>query len=129
MKNRRTVLIVEDDPDIRELMKIFIEADGYRVEVAADGLEALELLRRGRRPALILLDLMLPRMDGEQFLKQIRRGRLINVPVVVLSGHSDGKEKAHDLKVASYLNKPVEADELLNTVRKFADRRSIKDVA
>jgi DNA-binding response OmpR family regulator len=110
-------------------MKIFIEADGYRVDVAADGLDALEQLQRGHRPALILLDLMLPRLDGEQFLKQVRMGPFADVPVVVLSGHSDGKNKAHALKVASYLNKPVEADELLNTVRKFADRGSGKDAA
>jgi DNA-binding response OmpR family regulator len=130
MKNKRTVLIVEDDPDIRQLMKIFIEADGFYVELAADGVEALEQLRNGSRPNLIILDLMLPRMDGEQFMKQVRdEGRFATIPVVVMSGHSEGKKKANGLKAAGFLGKPVEADELLNIVRTLAGRPSRKDAA
>ncbi len=115
-----TILIVEDDADIRELMKIFLEADGYRVSVAADGLEAIEELQRGPRPALILLDLMMPRMDGEQFLKQMRASRYADVPVVIMSGHTAAEKKAAELKAALCWLKPVEVDELLKTVRQFA---------
>ena len=124
-----TILIVEDDADIRELMKIFLEADGYRVNVATDGLDALEELQRGPRPALILLDLMMPRMDGEQFLKQMRAGRYADIPVVIMSGHPAAEKKAEELNAAFCLLKPVEVDELLKTVRQFALAGLRNDVA
>ena len=124
-----TILIVEDDSDIRELMKIFLEADGHRVKLAADGLGAFEELNAGPRPQLILLDLMMPRMDGEQFLKQLRGSRFANVPVVIMSGHSAAEKKAAELKAASCLMKPVEVDQLLKTVRLFALPGLKNDVA
>ena len=115
-----TIMIVDDDPDIRELMKIFLEADGYHVHVAADGIQALEQLHAGARPDLILLDLMMPRMDGEQFMKEIRGTRFAKIPVVIISGHSAVRRKTRELEAASFLMKPVEFNELLKTVRRFA---------
>src|SRR2546427_12110035 len=118
-ENIRTILIVEDDADIRELMKIFLEADGYRVNLAADGLDAFEELRAGPRPALILLDLMMPRMDGEHFLERLRGSRFANIPVIIMSGHCAAERKAEELSVVQCLMKPVEVDQLLKTVRQF----------
>ncbi len=115
-----TILIVEDDADIRQLMKIFLEADGYRVHLAADGVDAFQELSAGQRPALILLDLMMPHMDGEQFLKQLRSSRFADIPVVIMSGHSAAEKKAGELNAASCLMKPVEVDQLLKTIRQFA---------
>ncbi len=123
MPDRPTILIIDDDADIRELMKILLESAGYRVKVAADGSDALDQLRTGARPALIILDLMMPRLDGEQFLKRIRAGRLADVPVVILSGHSVAEQKAGELHVACCLMKPVEVTDLLKTVRHFAPNR------
>src|SRR5215467_5460683 len=76
------ILVVDDDEDIRELLKIFLEADGYQVRLAADGLEAWQHLENGSGPALILLDLMMPRMDGEQFLRKIRCSNFAGTPVI-----------------------------------------------
>jgi two-component system chemotaxis response regulator CheY len=129
MRNTTTVLIVEDDADIREVMKIFLEANGYCVNVAADGLEALEQLRAGLRPELILLDLMMPRLDGEQFLKQFRVSRFGDIPVVIMSGHSAAEKKALEFKAAACLLKPVEGEQLLTTVRLLALSTSKNDVA
>ncbi len=128
-RSAATVLIVEDDTDIRDLMKIFLEADGYRVDVASDGIEAFAQLRAGARPAVILLDLMMPRMDGEQFLKQIRTSKFAKIPVVVISGHSIAPKKARELNADCCLMKPVEFNELLKTVRRFVQDRSSCDVA
>jgi CheY-like chemotaxis protein len=122
------VMIVDDDVDIRELIKMLLEADGYRVNLAADGVDAFEQLQAGTRPALILLDLMMPRMDGEQFLKQIRGSGFANIPVVIISGHCAVQKKAEELNVVC-LMKPVECAELLKTVRRFARARSKDDVA
>jgi CheY-like chemotaxis protein len=119
MTNATTVMIVDDDADIRELMKVFLESDGYHVYVAGDGLEAFEQLQAGARPALILLDLMMPRMDGEQFLKQVRSSRFARTPVVIMSGHNAAQEKAVEMEAASCLMKPVEVNALLTTVRRF----------
>jgi CheY-like chemotaxis protein len=121
MKNNSpTVLIVEDDADIRDLMKIFLEADGYSVDVAGDGVDAFEHLHAGTKPALILLDLMMPRMDGEQFMKEVRSTPFSKIPIVIISGHCLGPKKARELNAACCLTKPVEFSELLKTVRRFA---------
>jgi CheY-like chemotaxis protein len=122
-----TILIVEDDADITELMQLLLERDGYSVRVAADGLDALQQLRSGLEPDLILLDLMMPRMDGEQFLRRMRADNYADVPVVILSGHVSAQAKARELHAASCLMKPVESHELLQTVNQFAPAHSHKD--
>ena len=118
-KDKRTVLIVDDDADIRDLMKIILEHEGYRVNVAADGFEALQQLQGGAHPSLILLDLMMPRMDGEQFLKEMRSTRFSGTPVIIMSGHAAAQTKANELHVDFCLMKPVECSELLTTVKRF----------
>jgi DNA-binding response OmpR family regulator len=128
-ENNAAILIVEDDADIRELIKIFLEADGFQVSLAADGLDAFEELEAGPRPALILLDLMMPRMDGEQFMKQMRTSCYADIPVVIMSGHTAAEKKAQELNAAFCLLKPVEVDELLKTVRQFAMSPVKDDVA
>jgi CheY-like chemotaxis protein len=122
--NTATILIVDDDADICELMKIFLEATGYRVNVALDGYEALEQLQAGTKPALILLDLMMPRMDGEEFMTQMRSRRLPKTPVVIMSGHSVAERNANRLGAAGCLMKPVELDALLKTVQRLAPASS-----
>jgi len=124
-----SLLIVEDDADIRELMKIFLEAEGYQVSLAADGLEALEQLQSGARPSLILLDLMMPRMDGEQFLSEMHSRRLSQTPVVIMAGHCAVQQRADQLKAVCCLTKPVELEELLNTVRRLVPLSLKRDVA
>lgn len=123
------VLIVDDDADIRELLKIILETEGYRVNVAADGLDALQQLQAGMHPSLILLDLMMPRMDGEQFVKEMRSTPLSRTPVVIMSGHAAAQTKATELDAACCLMKPVECAELLATVRQFARAMSRNDLA
>lgn len=118
--NQGTVMIVDDDSDIRELMKMVIESEGYHVDVASDGLDALRQLQSGARPELILLDLMMPGMDGEQFLKEIGLNHCRNTPIVIVSGHAGAQQKADELRAACCLMKPIECDELLKAIRKFA---------
>jgi len=124
--NTPSVLIIEDDADIRELLRICLEADDYRVNTATDGLDALEQLQAGTRPALILLDLSTPRMDGEEFLQKMRASPFASIPVVIMSGHHASARKAQALKAASCLMKPVEFEELLTTVRRLTAARARK---
>jgi CheY-like chemotaxis protein len=117
-------MIVEDDEDIREMLRLVLEAGGYRVVTAADGLEAWERLAADRQPSLIILDLMMPRMDGEQFLKKLRASSQCGVPVVVMSGQPGAIQKARDLHADASLIKPVDLDDLLGTVERFVSGTS-----
>jgi|SRR5262249_34595288 len=119
-----TILIIDDDADIRELLRIILEGEGYHVNLAADGFDALEQLKAGARPALILLDLMTPRMDGEEFLKRLRHGPYAKTPVIIMSGHSAAEKASNELKAVCCLPKPVEFEELLTTVKRFMPVRA-----
>jgi CheY-like chemotaxis protein len=116
-----SVLVVDDDPANRHSVATLLGIDGHPADVAAHGREALNLLRAGCRPALILLDLMMPVMDGWAFLRQRRReAALAVIPVVVLSATGREEEAAvRTLGADAFLLKPVEPESLLNAVRRY----------
>lgn len=119
---RRTVLIVEDDVDCREATHEILESEGFAAVSVNDGAEALAYLRNAEPPGLILLDLMLPVMDGWQFLEARKaEPRLREIPVVIVSGERDLGRKASALGVEGALLKPIELDVLLETVRRFTE--------
>jgi len=105
------VLVVDDDDGIRQALELALQLDNHSVALACDGVEALAWLRDHHLPCLILMDLMMPRMDGWQLLEQLRRDeRLAHVPVVVITAFR------HDLGSAAalpILRKPIELDALL----------------
>ncbi len=114
---RTSILLVDDTDLVRDSMKVFLEAYGYSVSVAKDGCEALTLLERGLRPDLILLDLMMPVMDGFEFRKQqMQRSDLSDIPVVVYSGHYDPCLRMQELRAAAYVQKPISPHTLLHLV-------------
>ena len=91
------ILLVEDDPELREALALVLESDGYVVVTAADGVEALERLHDRLRPRVIVLDLMLPVMDGFEFrVRQTEDPELAGIPVIVLSAGGDGAPPAGD---------------------------------
>jgi CheY-like chemotaxis protein len=114
-----TVLVVDDDPDIREVLQMLLEADGYRVTTAGDGHEAWERIEGRERPALILLDLMMPRMNGERLLQLLRSSSGSSIPVVIMSGHGDSPEKTAMYRPSRFLTKPIELDHLLDVVHQL----------
>jgi len=115
------VLVVDDDPDIRETISFLLESVGHEVVTAANGEEALLCLREGLAPCMILLDLMMPIMSGWQFRDEQRRDPALSaIPVVILTGAGNAAEHAATLGVTGYLEKPVPLDTLLSTVRRFA---------
>lgn len=123
MSPKPCILVVEDDFDIRDTLAQILEAEGYIVSGAANGLEALELLRRdgAGAPALILLDLMMPVMNGWQFrAEQLQDPKLASIPVVVISADASVHQKAASIEAAGFLKKPVQLDTLLETVGRFA---------
>jgi CheY-like chemotaxis protein len=119
MTHGGTVLVVEDDLDIREVMRMVLEASGYQVLEAGDGAEALAVAR-AHRPRLILLDLMMPGMDGFQFREsQLRDPAIAAIPVVIVSGGGAVPEKAAELGAAGYLVKPTDLQRLLAVMREL----------
>jgi DNA-binding response OmpR family regulator len=122
------LLIVDDEPDFRSMLQVNFEAEGYEVLTAADGVAGLAL-HREVHPDLILLDLMLPRMDGLQFIRALREAQ-DEVPVLMLTARSDErtKLKGFDLGADDYLTKPFSVLELLSRVRAIL-RRARKESA
>ena len=114
------VLVVEDDLDIRETCRQILELEGYDVLTAANGQQAFEILRSCQvRPALILLDMMMPVMNGWEFLKsRCADPGASTIPVVVVTAAGQmGNFEAST--VQGFLKKPIELDTLLDTVKKF----------
>ena len=121
MTPRNCVMAVDDDPDILLAFKDVLELEGYSVMMARGGREALELLRRGARPAVILLDLMMPDISGWEFReRQVADASLASFPVVVVSGQGVSPRDVAELGVDGYLRKPVDLEQLLGTVGRYA---------
>jgi CheY-like chemotaxis protein len=110
------VLIVEDDEDLRDMMAQMLSIEGYRTATAANGREALDYLHHTARPNVILLDLMMPVMDGWEFRRlQKADPELAPVPVIVLSALDPGRAASVDAD--AFLKKPLDFDRLLDLVR------------
>jgi CheY-like chemotaxis protein len=114
------ILLVDDDKDVRSALSELLREEGYSVETAPNGREALARLRAGSiHPAVILLDLMMPGMDGWDFRsEQMRDPRIASVPVVVVSASGFSHESIRtQFRPAAYVQKPIEKDVLLGAIR------------
>lgn len=119
------VLVVDDDLSTREVLKLLLSNEGFSVATASDGAAALEQLRRGVHPGLILLDLMMPIMDGWQFRReQLSDPRLADIPVIVCTAAGRVGQHADGLQTLAYLNKPIDPAELIGLVRRFYPHRA-----
>jgi CheY-like chemotaxis protein len=116
--HEKLVLVVDDDPEMRDSMEMLLQSDGYAVVTAEHGEAALTSLRGGISPCAILLDLMMPVMDGFQFRQeQLSDPRIAAIPVITYSGHYDVQANAARLRPAAYFQKPVDPDVLLALIR------------
>jgi CheY-like chemotaxis protein len=120
MPRRFEVLVVEDDDDVREALLFLLEDEGVHAVGATYGRDALEKIENGLRPALILLDLMMPVMDGERFLRarKVDPG-LAAIPVVVVSAMQRMRVDPVELDVDELIPKPVDPARVLETVRQY----------
>jgi CheY-like chemotaxis protein len=113
----KNILVVDDDPLTRQALDMILGTAGYSARGAADGQEALKLLQSEPLPDLIILDLLMPGMDGWHFRREQRRvPALAVIPVVVCSGTGDADLHAAALGAAGFLDKPIDADQLLDLV-------------
>ena len=119
------ILVIDDDPDILDALSIILEAKDYQVSTARDGIEGLTNLK-AEKPDLLILDLLMPKMDGFAVLKELQDGRWTkyrNIPIVILSSVREEAsrrryelETALELRVDDYVEKPVSPDVLLKRV-------------
>lgn len=119
-ESRSTILVVEDDHDIRVSVRNLLEDEGYRVLSVTNGRIALDLLERADpAPSLIILDLMLPVMDGWQFAERLRaRPRLADIPIVIMSAYDHPPPPKGTV---GFVKKPVDTDLLLGVVDRYCD--------
>jgi CheY-like chemotaxis protein len=116
--HRCSVLVVDDDVDIRELLRVALASDGYNVAGVPNGREALHHLRSHADTCIILLDLLLPIMDGPQFRRaQLQDRSLAWIPLVVMSGSVDADRRARELGARSVISKPLDLDDVRQALR------------
>jgi len=109
----KTVVVIDDEEDVRDMLRFFLESEGYTVEVASDGVEGLALLGRVTHPCFILLDLLMPNMDGYEFRRrQVADPSLADIPVFVSTSATE--KLPADLPL---IPKPVDPDVLLQAVK------------
>ncbi|HEY4552618.1 MAG TPA: response regulator transcription factor [Bacillaceae bacterium] len=110
----KSVLVVEDDPKIRQLVKIYLQKEGYEVIEAADGLEAKEKIEQFD-PCILLLDLMLPKISGEEICRWVREDLKSMMPIIMLTAKVSEKERIHGFKLGAddYVVKPFSPGELM----------------
>jgi CheY-like chemotaxis protein len=114
------ILLVEDEPSIREDLGALLADEGYSVLTARHGADALKLLESGARPGVILLDLMMPIMDGWELRARLRAiPRLASIPVVILSGAPLGETDAGLLEASACVGKPIRLNHLLNVLARL----------
>jgi len=114
----RPVLVVDDDDATRSVERAVLTEGGFRVIEARDGEEALQAISNDP-PALVVLDIQMPGVDGPSFARRLRT-TLRRVPLVILTGVDDPKHEADRCNAEAYLSKPFDAPELLEVVRRFA---------
>jgi CheY-like chemotaxis protein len=125
LAHRCSVLVVEDEPELQDMLRVALEADGYDVAVVGDGREALRHLRSTALTCLIVLDLMLPVMDGHRFrTMQLRDRSLAWIPVIVVSGGMEAAKDARELGAHAFVRKPIDVDELREIVSRVGCSRT-----
>jgi CheY-like chemotaxis protein len=122
LKGSKSILLVEDQKQIAKVIGRMLESGGYAHHHAENGQAAIELLKKGLEPDLILLDIVMPVMDGYELLDELQGDTgLRHIPTVMLSAREDATSvmKAMKMGAVQYCTKPIHADELLQTIAKY----------
>lgn len=117
----KKVLIADDEEDVKAVLQMFLQSRGYDVITAYDGLDAIDQVNR-EKPDLVLLDIMMPMIDGFEVCRKIKANPDTNpIPVVMLSaaGHAESVQKGLDVGAVDYLVKPFEPEQLLKLIQKI----------
>jgi CheY-like chemotaxis protein len=128
-QGKTCVMVVDDDREVRDMLRLALEQVGYMVEDASNGAEALERLHGGLRPSLILLDLMMPTMTGWEFRDaMVRDPSLGSMPVVVLSAVERLEDAARAMGGLEFVSKPISIRRLLKLVGRYCGEANDRDL-
>ncbi len=122
-----TVLVADDDPDILDLITALLAEEGFQTVACSDGLEALHYVR-AQRPALVIVDLAMPVMDGRELIKRLRKEPGPPLPIIAMSAAMYAPPN-EELRVDAYLAKPFDLEELLEYVHFLSSQQSAPDIA
>lgn len=111
----KSVLLVDDDVDLREMVELVLDRAGFHVRSAGDGQEAMDAVAQ-EMPGLILLDMRMPRMDGWQFAREFRARYGRQAPIVVLTAAPEARQWAEEIEADGYLDKPFRMQNLIRLV-------------
>jgi CheY-like chemotaxis protein len=127
VSNTKTILIVEDDKDILFTVSLFLESEGYTVQTAENGAIALELLKSSKSPLphLILLDMMMPVLNGWQFAAEFHKQFDDKSPIVVMTAAANAEQRAKDIGAKGWIGKPFLLEDLLKLIEKHARVESV----
>lgn len=118
----KLVLIVDDDESVRELLEFIVKKEGFRVETASDGQQAIEKAKN-LMPDLILLDLMLPRYGGFEILRELQTDETAKIPIIIITGKYTDRSTAdmikQEINVVDFIEKPVKTNVLSATLHKI----------
>ena len=117
-KNPFTILIIEDDLFMLDALRTILEDEGYKIHTAENGLVAVDILEKGAHPDLILLDMIMPKMNGWEFAEAYQKFEK-RCPIVVITGAADVVQRAKDVGAQDWLAKPYEIDDIFKMVKKF----------
>lgn len=120
MNSAKTVLIVEDDESIRDVIAIALQSEGFGVRIASNGLQGLEEVER-QRPDVILLDMLMPVMNGWEFHNRYSVMPPPHAPIIVLTAAPDAASRAAEVNADGYIAKPFDLKNLLDLVRQYAN--------
>ena len=122
----RTVVCIEDEPGVIELIRLILERRGLRVVGAVSGAEGLEVVRQVK-PSLVLLDLMMPGMDGWEVYRRMKADAMMKtIPVIIVTAKAEGIDEVlakHIAKVDDYIKKPFSLQELLQSIERVLNRK------
>jgi len=120
--NHSYVLVVDDDEDICEALEVILQTRGYTCVIARNGEVALDVMRTDPLPNVVLLDMMMPIMSGEDArIAQLADARIADVPVIVMTADATAEDRAMSLGVSKFLRKPLRIDELISAMRTTED--------
>lgn len=116
----RPILVVDDNEDVRDALALILEGEGFAVDTARDGREALDRLREEPQPCLVILDLHMPEFDGRAFRSAQRADHeLMRIPVVLFSGEHDLAAAAQTMGIDAYFRKPFDPEAIVALVRRY----------
>jgi CheY-like chemotaxis protein len=119
LDENKTILIIEDDINMQEALAIILEDEGFNVMRADNGKEALELLEKEQKPGLILLDMVMPVMNGWEFADQYRKRYSDRAPIIVISGAADVGQRAREVQANDFIAKPYVINDMLQMVGNY----------